>query len=945
MDQWQSYSDPSGSSRRYNGTASSQMSPRDYSTTSQSQSFSQLPSQSQQQQQQPPAGFKYDQYQQQSHTGSPIINAAPQQQQPGGIGRDGNGDVAMQDAIDPYASMKYPMRPHHQHHLSSGGRQSNLHSPQEPSAAAQRYSPMEVMSPASPYAPKTAAPGPSSGQYAPQQNPVVQRQSPSRAQSDYPTQSPYFSRQQHQSSQQMQPLSPYVSTQDGYPSSAVAAMDGSFANDPKSPRRFQPQQGPSARGPVPEFKKVRTLADLRPKVSPQPPFRRANPEGGFISPLQALTVHLPATYRICNPSFKYESSRNPRRVLTKPSKGTKNDGYDNEDSDYILYVNDILGSEEAGHKNRYLILDVLGQGTFGQVVKCQNLKTQEVVAVKVIKNRTAYFNQSMMEVSVLDLLNTKLDKNDDHHLLRLRDTFIHRQHLCLVFELLSVNLYELIKQNQFRGLSTTLVRVFAQQLLNGLALLNKARLIHCDLKPENILLKNLESPIIKIIDFGSACDERQTVYTYIQSRFYRSPEVLLGLPYSSAIDMWSLGCIVVELFLGLPLFPGSSEYNQVSRIVEMLGNPPNWMIEMGKQAGEFFEKRSDEFGRKTYHLKSMEQYSREHGTKEQPSKKYFQQSTLPEIIKSYPMPRKNMKQQEIDREMNNRIAFIDFVRGLLTINPLERWSPHQAKLHPFITQQKYTGPFVPPMNLKSSSLARSPAPGTQQQQQAEALSKQRAQAAQAQANSAAQSAYGSMAPNQYQTPHVQQPTMYPPNNMYSNPPPSHTGSYVSSQPSTLSHTGAPPPYASGYNAQVQPVLSSQQQPPTVQMPPANYSAAPQQQPNLYTQQAASQRGGGARQRASTMEQQQSGIPAAIQRVASHLDPTQPIRLQPSPAYYPPPADGGMGRRGSRAAATGQPGQRGQGQGGQGGQSNRDFIRNLEERTLEEGFMPGTSPWH
>lgn len=311
-------------------------------------------------------------------------------------------------------------------------------------------------------------------------------------------------------------------------------------------------------------------------------------------------------------------------------------------------------------------------------MKCQNLKTQEVVAVKVVKNRTAYFNQSMMEVSVLDLvrkilssfffhilyansslqLNTKLDKNDDHHLLRLKDTFIHRQHLCLVFELLSVNLYELIKQNQFRGLSTTLVRVFAQQLLNGLSLLNKARLIHCDLKPENILLKNLESPIIKIIDFGSACDERQTVYTYIQSRFYRSPEVLLGLPYSSAIDMWSLGCIVVELFLGLPLFPGSSEYNQVSRIVEMLGNPPNWMLEMGKQAGEFFEKRHDvdDYGRRTYHLKSMEQYSREHGTKEQPSKKYFQATTLPEIIRSYAMPRKNMKQSEIDRGRDKSVC-------------------------------------------------------------------------------------------------------------------------------------------------------------------------------------------------------------------------------------------------------------------------------------------------
>lgn len=85
------------------------------------------------------------------------------------------------------------------------------------------------------------------------------------------------------------------------------------------------------------------------------------------------------------------------------------------------------------------------------------------------------------------------------------------------------------------------------------------------------MARRLQSPQIKVIDFGSACHERQTVYTYIQSRFYRSPEVLLGLPYTAAIDMWSLGCIAVELFLGLPLFPGTSEYNQITRIVEMLG--------------------------------------------------------------------------------------------------------------------------------------------------------------------------------------------------------------------------------------------------------------------------------------------------------------------------------------------------------------------------------------
>jgi dual specificity protein kinase YAK1 len=272
-----------------------------------------------------------------------------------------------------------------------------------------------------------------------------------------------------------------------------------------------------------------------------------------------------------------------------------------------------------------------------------------------------------------------MDKNDDHHLLRLKDTFIHRQHLCLVFELLSVNLYELIKQNQFRGLSTTLVRVFAQQLLTGLALLSKAKLIHCDLKPENILLKKYVLHVVSgVANFavwrarssrsstldrpatsGRRCTPTSNHVSTAPRRsclacrtYSMSSSSIFDLPrYSAAIDMWSLGCIVVELFLGLPLFPGSSEYNQVARITEMLGLPPVWMLDMGKQSNSFFEKATDEFGRRTYRLKSMEQYSRENKTKEQPSKKYFTATTLPDIIKNYPMPRKNMKPHEIDRGM------------------------------------------------------------------------------------------------------------------------------------------------------------------------------------------------------------------------------------------------------------------------------------------------------
>lgn len=177
----------------------------------------------------------------------------------------------------------------------------------------------------------------------------------------------------------------------------------------------------------------------------------------------------------------------------------------------------------------------------------------------------------------------------------------------------------------------------------------------------------LQSPQIKVIDFGSACHERQTVYTYIQSRFYRSPEVLLGIPYNAAIDMWSLGCIAVELFLGLPLFPGTSEYNQITRIVEMLGYaiflfchtemfaylstspPPTYMLEIGKQSGHFFDSYMDHYGQKKYRLKSIEQYSRERNTQEQPGKQYFKATKLPDIINSAPMP--NFKSSKSGHEV------------------------------------------------------------------------------------------------------------------------------------------------------------------------------------------------------------------------------------------------------------------------------------------------------
>jgi dual specificity tyrosine-phosphorylation-regulated kinase 2/3/4 len=104
--------------------------------------------------------------------------------------------------------------------------------------------------------------------------------------------------------------------------------------------------------------------------------------------------------------------------------------------------------------------------------------------------------------------------------------------------------------------------------------------VHCDLKPENILLRNKNKSGIKVIDFGSSCFENEKIYTYIQSRFYRAPEIILGLSYSMAIDMWSLGCIICELYTGYPIFPGENEAEQIACMMEVKGPPPADMIEV-----------------------------------------------------------------------------------------------------------------------------------------------------------------------------------------------------------------------------------------------------------------------------------------------------------------------------------------------------------------------------
>ncbi|KAL0299839.1 UNVERIFIED_CONTAM: Dual specificity protein kinase YAK1 [Sesamum radiatum] len=391
-----------------------------------------------------------------------------------------------------------------------------------------------------------------------------------------------------------------------------------------------------------------------------------------------LTKDIVEIYQLCNPKFHYSEELNPKRFLTSPSTGLLNDGCDNANSDLILTVNYSLVNSDT--KRRYIVKDILGHGTFGQVAKCWVAETNSFVAVKIIKNLPAYYQQALVEVSILTTVKHPSTG--------------------------SVILYELIKLNHFRGLSLSIVQLFSKQILRGLTLMKDAGIIHCDLKPENILLCTSVKPAeIKIIDFGSACMEDRTVYSYIQSRYYRSPEVLLGYQYTTAIDMWSFGCIVAELFLGLPLFPGASEFDLLRRMIKILGGqPPDYILRKAKNTSKFFKfsgsinrEERDENHRSNcsmYQVLTEEEYAARESKKPSVGKEYFNHMNLEAIVTKYPY-RKNLAEEELVKESQVRLALIDFLRGLVEFDPAKRWSPLQASKHPFVTGEPFTCPYKP----------------------------------------------------------------------------------------------------------------------------------------------------------------------------------------------------------------------------------------------------------
>lgn len=266
------------------------------------------------------------------------------------------------------------------------------------------------------------------------------------------------------------------------------------------------------------------------------------------------------------------------KLIADPNK--VNNGFDNERGFYKAVVGDHIAF-------RYEILGFLGKGSFGQVVKAFDYKRNEAVAIKIIRNNPKLAKQAGVEIKLLTMIRTK-DAKDERNSVKMKNYFVFRSHVCISFELLSMNLYEFLRKNQFRGCQLTMIRRIAVQILIALTFLKSLNMIHCDLKPENIVLKQPNKSSIKLIDFGSSSLADQTIYNYIQSRYYRAPEVILQLRYNRAIDMWSLGCILAELYTGAPLFPGENEAQILLRMQEVLGAAPTDLVSKSRRRSEFF---------------------------------------------------------------------------------------------------------------------------------------------------------------------------------------------------------------------------------------------------------------------------------------------------------------------------------------------------------------------
>eukprot|EP00271_Cylindrocystis_brebissonii_P002663 TRINITY_DN13432_c0_g2_i1.p1 TRINITY_DN13432_c0_g2~~TRINITY_DN13432_c0_g2_i1.p1 ORF type:complete len:1162 (-),score=227.24 TRINITY_DN13432_c0_g2_i1:554-4039(-) len=266
--------------------------------------------------------------------------------------------------------------------------------------------------------------------------------------------------------------------------------------------------------------------------------------------------------------------------------GGLTDNWDDAEGYYTFRINEVLDQ-------RYEVASSHGRGVFSTVVKAWDRKAgpdePKEVAIKIIRNNETMFKAGQQELVILNKL-SGADPENRRHCVRLLSSFEYRSHLCIVFESLHMNLREVLKKfGRNIGLSLTAVRSYALQLLISLKHLRNCGVLHCDIKPDNMLVNEAHN-VLKLADFGSAMFAGENEITpYLVSRFYRAPEIMLGLPYDHALDMWAVGCCLYEMYSGKILFPGPSNNEMLRLHMQLKGSFPKKLLKKAAFADQHFD--------------------------------------------------------------------------------------------------------------------------------------------------------------------------------------------------------------------------------------------------------------------------------------------------------------------------------------------------------------------
>uniref|UniRef100_A0A453JEJ6 non-specific serine/threonine protein kinase n=2 Tax=Aegilops tauschii subsp. strangulata TaxID=200361 RepID=A0A453JEJ6_AEGTS len=267
-------------------------------------------------------------------------------------------------------------------------------------------------------------------------------------------------------------------------------------------------------------------------------------------------------------------------------KNALHDNWDDPEGYYTHRFGELLDG-------RYEITAAHGKGVFSTVVRAKDLKAgkddPDVVAIKIIRKNETMYKAGKQEVSILEKL-ASADREDRRHCVRFISSFMYRNHLCLVFESLNMNLREVLKKfGRNIGLKLTAVRAYSKQLFIALKHLKNCKVLHCDIKPDNMLVNDAKN-VLKLCDFGNAMLAGMNEVTpYLVSRFYRAPEIILGLPYDHPLDIWSVGCCLYELSTGKVLFPGATNNDMLRLHMELKGPFPKKMLRKGAFTMQHFD--------------------------------------------------------------------------------------------------------------------------------------------------------------------------------------------------------------------------------------------------------------------------------------------------------------------------------------------------------------------